>query len=399
MVKLQLALDLTNIEEAIKISEQLYNYIDIIEIGTPLIKEESAAESIMIMKKLFPKNLILADFKTMDAGKIEAGMAFDAGADIMTVCGTADDKTIKEVIAKSKKSGKKVMVDMIGVKDKLKRVLEIEKLNPGYICIRSVTGGSLPDSEELIGLTGKIKTKIAVAGGITIDNIKNILRLKPEIIIIGKALTKAKNPVMEAKKLNKLIGRKINNYPEKGKTERAPFVKIIKIIEDEIKNVLSKIDSKKTKNFSELLYKNHGNKIFVTGEGRSGLVGKAFAMRLMQLGYKSYFVPESTVPAMGKKDVFIALSGTGNNSIVLERLKLAKKQKSFTVAITSNDKSPLSKNSKMTIKIPAFADRNMEPLGSLFVQSALLYTDSIIVSLMIMFNKSPSSLRKFHSNL
>ena len=397
MAKLQLSLDVLNIDDAISISEKLADYVDIISLGTPLIKGESAAESIMVMKKLFPDNLILADFKTVDAGRIEAGMAFDAGADIMAVCAAAKDMIIKEAIAISKKTRKKVMVDLIGVQDNLKRALEIDKLNPDYICMHIATDNKEYSLHEIIKIKGKIKTKLAVAGDITKKNIKEILKLSPEIIILGMALTKAKNPVSEAKLFDKLIGKK----PAKSdrKSERAPFIKIIKIIEKEIKDILNKVNSKQTKKLVELLHKSIDKKIFVTGEGRSGLVGKAFATRLMHLGYKSYFIPESVVPSINSGDIFIAISGTGKNAVVLERLKFAKKQKAFATAITANSKSVIAKNSGLAIEIPAFTDSNVEPLGSLFEQSSLLYTDSIIVSLMVKFNKSPLYLRKFHPNL
>lgn len=397
MVKLQLALDVLNLEEAIRISEQIADYVDIIELGTPLIKEESAAESIMVMKKLFYDKLILADFKTMETGRIEAGIAFDAGADIMTVCGTAEDNTIRESISKARKVNRKIMVDLIGAQDKLKRALEIEKLNPDYICAHLSIGKNESSLEELKELKEKIKIPIAVAGGITGSNISSILKLDPSIIIIGRALTHAKNPINEAKMFNKLIHRKIDK--SRNKNEREPFIKIMRVIENEIKSTLSKVNIKSTRKIVNLLYKNKLKNIFIAGEGRSGLIGRAFAMRLIHLGYKSYFVSESTVPEAEKKDVFISISGTGKTPVVFEMVKQARKQKAFTVLITANRKSPIAKQSKLVVEIPALTDSNTEPLGSLFEQSALLYTDMIAVALMIKFNKSPLQLRKFYPNL
>lgn len=398
MVKLQLALDVATLEDAISMAEKLRDYVDIIELGTFLVKEESAAEAIMVMKKLFPEKLILADFKTMDTGKIEAGVAFDAGADIMTVCGTASDSTIKAAIKKARQMKKKVMVDLIGAQNKLVRAAEIVRFRPHYICIHTAIDDYECPFEELVAISEEIKIPLAVAGGINRKNIRKIMKLKPEIIILGRAFTKAKNPVREAQIINRIAGRKILKSKRE---EKEPFVKIINVIESEIKDTLKKISPNYTRKLIKLLLKSKSknNSIFVTGEGRSGLIGRAFAMRLMHLGFKSHFIGESTTPSIQRKDVLIAVSGSGKNNVVLERVMQARKRGAIVITITTNNHSEIVRNSKFIIEIPAFSDSKMEPLGSLFEQSALLYLDGLVVSLMASLEKSPPELRKFQANL
>ena len=113
--KLQIALDVLSLGKALKIARQVAKYTDIIELGTPLLKEQSAEIAIREFKAAFPKKVILADMKTMDAGKVEAEIAFGAGADIMTVCAAASNETIKDAIKVARKRKKKIVVDLLGI--------------------------------------------------------------------------------------------------------------------------------------------------------------------------------------------------------------------------------------------------------------------------------------------
>ena len=112
-IKLQLALDLGSLDEALNIAREIEKYIDIIEIGTPLIKKYGI-ESVRVARKAFDKAILLADMKTMDGGVFEAEIAFEAGADLTTVMACADYNTIQNVINIAKNYKKKVMVDMLG---------------------------------------------------------------------------------------------------------------------------------------------------------------------------------------------------------------------------------------------------------------------------------------------
>jgi 3-hexulose-6-phosphate synthase len=204
-MKLQIAIDLTNTEDALKIFKKIKNYIDIVELGTPLIK----AEGLSIVKKFKKfKKPIVADLKTMDVGSLEAELAFEAGADIATVCGCTNLSTIKNGIKAARKYKKKIMVDLIAVEDIVKRTKEIKKLKPHYICVH--TGIDVQNKKSCLTDLKKISKiinnkKIAVAGGINLNNIDKIVKYKPEIIIVGGGITKSKNP----KKTAKLIKEKL----------------------------------------------------------------------------------------------------------------------------------------------------------------------------------------------
>ncbi len=205
-MKFQIALD-TNKKKALSLCKKTKKYIDVIELGTPLIKQEGL-KTIKEFKKF--KKTIFADLKTMDTGFLEAELAFKSGADIVSVCGNASNYTIKEAIKASKKYNKKILVDLIGVNLNFqKKVKEISKMNPDYICVHTgideQNKGKNP-FEKLKKISKIIKKrKIAVAGGINKKNIKKVLEYSPEIVIIGGAITKSKNPEKQAKEIKEII--------------------------------------------------------------------------------------------------------------------------------------------------------------------------------------------------
>jgi 3-hexulose-6-phosphate synthase len=204
-MKLQIALD-CNLKKALKICDEIKEFIDIIEIGTPLLKEEGL-KSLKKFKKF--RKILMADLKTMDVGFLEAELAFKYGADIISVCGAADKITIKEAVRAGKKFRKKVLVDLIGIKNPESRLKEISEIPFDYIGVHTGIDSQKKGENPLKNLRkiSRIKKKkgIGVAGGINLENIKKIVRENPEIIIVGSAITQSKKPKKDAKLIKEEI--------------------------------------------------------------------------------------------------------------------------------------------------------------------------------------------------
>jgi len=204
-MKLQLALDVDE-KTAMKIASQVSRYIDIIELGTPLIKS-SGLQLVRKFKKF--RKPVLTDLKTMDVGFYESELAFKKGADIVTVCGCADTATVAGAIKSARKYKKKVLVDLISVKNISKRVKELKRLNPDYFGIHTGIDmqkqGKTPFT-DLKKLSKLVSTKkIAVAGGINLKTIDKIAEYKPAVVIVGGAITKSKTPKEVAKQLKQSL--------------------------------------------------------------------------------------------------------------------------------------------------------------------------------------------------
>jgi 3-hexulose-6-phosphate synthase len=207
-MKLQLAMDFINRDNASKLIKDLKEIIDIFEFGTPFVIQDGIG-IISGIKKIYPEITALADLKIMDAGEHEARMAFNAGAEIVTVLGAADNSTIKGTVKEAKAQNKKVMADMIAVLDIQKRAIEIDSLGVDYICVHTAFDIQLTGKnplEELI-IVSKIvkKAKIAVAGGVNLETLRKIIPLNPEIVVVGGYITGSENKVKTAFEMKELI--------------------------------------------------------------------------------------------------------------------------------------------------------------------------------------------------
>ena len=133
---LQVALDSINLDEVFQTAELIQDYVDILEIGTILLKKEGI-HIIEKMKEIFPQKLIFVDTKTVDLGRIEAQVMFEAGADMMSVCSLASDATISLVIHEARTRQKKVLIDLIGLGDSYRQVKRLTYLQPDYLTVHT----------------------------------------------------------------------------------------------------------------------------------------------------------------------------------------------------------------------------------------------------------------------
>jgi 6-phospho-3-hexuloisomerase len=152
-------------------------------------------------------------------------------------------------------------------------------------------------------------------------------------------------------------------------------------------------------------------RIYLLGEGRSGLVGRAFAMRLMHVGFDVNVFGEVVTPAVREKDLVIAVSGTGETTTVNEIARIAKQHGARIVAVTSNVDSSLGKLAANVVTIRgrteaddvSFLERqvtgvsiSLTPLGTLFELNSLVFLDSVIAGLIGALDKKEEELAERH---
>jgi 6-phospho-3-hexuloisomerase len=178
-------------------------------------------------------------------------------------------------------------------------------------------------------------------------------------------------------------------------------VDTLNIIVDEIVSVLSKVDSKQLDEAVNFISKD--TRIFVDGEGRSGLMGKGFAMRLMHLGYKVYSVGETITPAVDKRDIYFSISGSGESGNVVLNTKKAKEKGCLIIAITSKEESSIGSLADKIILVPGTTKgdngeqrKSVQLLSSLFDQSLHIVLDALCLMLSKKDNVSNSEATAKH---
>ena len=208
ILELQLAIDLLNKEEAAKLANKVKDYVDIVEIGTPIVINEGLP-AVQHLNDNIEGVKVLADLKIMDAADYEVSQAVKFGADVITILGVAEDASIKAAVEEAHKSGKELLVDMIAVQDLEKRAKELDDLGADYIAVH--TGYDLQaEGQSPLESLRKVKSvisnsKVAVAGGIKPDTIKDIVAENPDLIIVGGGIANADDPVEAAKQCRAAI--------------------------------------------------------------------------------------------------------------------------------------------------------------------------------------------------
>jgi 6-phospho-3-hexuloisomerase len=182
-----------------------------------------------------------------------------------------------------------------------------------------------------------------------------------------------------------------------------------------VEKSLSGVDPSQVERMLEEMIAATGRRILVLGAGRSGLVGKAFAMRLMHLGFDVYVMGETITPSIGKGDLILALSGSGSTKLVVIAAQIGKEVGAKVIAVTSHPKSELAKladhvvilrgRTKLAEESDYFLRQLMgeheplAPLGTVFEMSLMVFLDSLIVELMRRLGKTAQDMRKQHATI
>ncbi|WP_026326891.1 6-phospho-3-hexuloisomerase [Paenibacillus ginsengihumi] len=180
---------------------------------------------------------------------------------------------------------------------------------------------------------------------------------------------------------------------------------LLDAISREVTEVLAHVSEEEFLAFGASLRK--AERIFVAGEGRSGLMGKAFAMRLMHAGYDAFAVGETITPSIGPADVLVAISGSGTTETVHLYASQARKSGASVLLVTTNRHSKIAEYSDGTLRIPAATKKRLEdepptiqPLGNQFDQCLHLLLDAVVIHLLSESNRhGDRELAQRHSNL
>ena len=191
---LQVALDFVDMGRALRLArEAAEGGADWLEAGTPLIKSEGL-DAVRQLRAEFPGHTLVADLKTMDAGRAEMEAAAKAGANIATVLGVAADGTIRECIEAGRNYGIRVAVDLIRVADPIRRAGQVCEWGGDHVIVHAgidqqMQGGTPFDL--LREIAGKVGLPVGVAGGLNSETVVDAVEAGAQILIVGGAIIKS----------------------------------------------------------------------------------------------------------------------------------------------------------------------------------------------------------------
>jgi 6-phospho-3-hexuloisomerase len=190
---------------------------------------------------------------------------------------------------------------------------------------------------------------------------------------------------------------------------------MMKLMAKKIQSIAESIADEEVEGFSKAILS--ANRVYVMGAGRSGLVAKAFAMRLMHLGFTSFVVGETITPAIEKNDMLIVFSGSGNTRSIADVAKTAKGIGATVGLITSNKESTIGQIADTIVVIESQRDavtdesheydirqmmgehKSFAPLGTIFETTSMVFSDALVSHLMEITETSEGELKKRHTNI
>lgn len=171
----------------------------------------------------------------------------------------------------------------------------------------------------------------------------------------------------------------------------------LKTIVEELGTLFSNLNEEEVSSLINVIEDKREKKIYFVAQGRSGLIARAFAMRLMHLGFNAFVAGETITPGIEKEDLVIACSGSGETGITCYLADKAKEIGAVIIAIAANRDSRLAEIADIVVVIPK--EHSIQHPGSLFEQGLLLLLDAIVVLLRERGAGTSDSMNVRHTSL
>lgn len=207
-MKLQISFDFTNIGEALNVAREVVDLCDIIEIDTMLL-QACGSEGVRAIREAFEKKTLLVDTKLVDCAESIIPVLAQAGADWITVLAGSSQEGIRAICKEAQKHNLKVLLDLIDASSKEQSALEAKSLGAHALLFHHPydTDASLIFLDKWQMIKENASLPIFISAHINRTNFEQIVDLKPYGVIVGKSITKAENPALEAEYYYRITSR------------------------------------------------------------------------------------------------------------------------------------------------------------------------------------------------
>lgn len=172
------------------------------------------------------------------------------------------------------------------------------------------------------------------------------------------------------------------------------------LIVDKISGILEATDESYDQKLTAML--DRAGRIFVSGAGRSGLIGRFFAMRLMHSGYDVYVVGEIVTPSIKSGDLLLIISGSGETEQLISFTKRAKQIGADIVLISAKSDSTIGDMADAIFQIGTpeqYGKVKGMPMGTVFELSTLFFLEALISHVIHEKGIPEETMRERHANL
>ena len=173
---------------------------------------------------------------------------------------------------------------------------------------------------------------------------------------------------------------------------------------EELELVGSEVDDRQVEDMCDVICSS--KRVFAVGKGRSGLIARMFAMRLMHMGISAFVIDEVVTPSIQKNDCLLICSGSGETGSLKVIADKAKSIGASILLITANSESYLAEKADKKVVISGYPPKNeknthrsIQPMGSQFEQLQLLTLDAIVLKIKERLGVTEEEMMMRHANL
>jgi 3-hexulose-6-phosphate synthase len=207
IMKLQISFNLLDLKEALAIAKKVHEYCDAFEIGSLMITQYGM-DAVVKFRKNFPEKTLICDTKIIEYEKEMVQLAAKAGSDWINVLASNNNNVIHNACNAAHNLGKKIILDLVSASSFGQMAVEAKSLGADAILFHTLPDENQTFLDRWDMVKGNTDLPVFISTCINRNNVHEIIKAEPAGIVIGYAITRAKNPAEEAQYFYNLIENK-----------------------------------------------------------------------------------------------------------------------------------------------------------------------------------------------
>lgn len=198
-MKLFISFNQPQLSDAIACAQKVEEFCDGFSIG-PVLLLNNGIRAVETFKRRFSETAILCDCRISDHEQDLLKIINTSGCEWATINAATHPHIIRAASSHARSYGIKLMLDLIGTIESGQQALDAQELGVQAILFHLLgTNGTQETlSERWDLIKNNTKLPVFMATGVSKANIDAVLRLRPDGIFVGGAVTESPDPATEA---------------------------------------------------------------------------------------------------------------------------------------------------------------------------------------------------------